>query len=176
MPKARQILLIILLLASVHTAGTASADPPAGPMVHLQPISYRELGEFVKSQRGKVIVVDVWASFCAPCKKEFPNLVRMHDRYAKDGLVCVSVTVDKEPQSATALAFLDKQRATFRNYRLTDEEQLWQKAWKITGPPAVFVFDRAGKRAGRFDAEDEKKPLVYDEVESLVRNLLRTGS
>jgi thiol-disulfide isomerase/thioredoxin len=173
---ARRILLIIVALSSVHTGdGVALADPPQ-PDVQLQTVSYRHLGEIVKAQRGKVVVVDVWANFCAPCKKEFPNLVRMHERYAADGLVCLSVTVDKEAQHAAALGFLVRQKATFANYRLTDEEQVWQKAWKISGPPAVFVFDRAGKRAARFDAEDDKKPFTYDEVEALVRNLLRPGS
>jgi thiol-disulfide isomerase/thioredoxin len=168
--------MTILALAGVHTGdGAVRADPPQ-PDIRLRTINYRELGEFVKAQRGKVVVVDVWASFCAPCKKEFPNLVRMHQRYAGDGLVCLSVTVDREAQHDAALTFLTRQKATFANYRLTDEDPVWQKAWKISGPPAVFVFDRAGKRAGRFDGEDEKKPVSYDEVETLVRNLLRSGS
>ena len=87
----------------------------------------------------------------------------------------MSVTVDKAEQAAAALKFLERQKATFANYRLTDPEEVWQKAWKINGPPAVFVFDRNGKRAARFDGEDDKKPFTYEtaEVEALVRKLLR---
>jgi thiol-disulfide isomerase/thioredoxin len=171
-----QIAVIILTLTSVqYSGGTALADPPRSD-VQLQTIDYRKLGDLVKAQRGKVVVVDVWASYCVPCKREFPNLVRMYGQYAADGLVCLSVTVDKEAQHEAALAFLRKQKATFNNYRLTDEEAVWQKAWKISGPPAVFVFDRNGKRAARFDGEDEKRPVNYDEIEVIVRKLLRPGA
>jgi thiol-disulfide isomerase/thioredoxin len=174
---ARRIGLIILTLTVVHTWDAAApADPPAG--VGLKDVSYRELGEAVKAQRGKVVIVDVWGDFCPPCKKEFPNLVELHRRFAADGLVCISVTVDKAEKAAAALKFLERQKATFPNYRLTDPEEVWQKAWKISGPPAVFVFDREGKRAARFDSEDDKNPFSYEkaEVEALVRKLLRPGS
>lgn len=176
LPTPRRIALIILLLASVHTLDrTAPGEPP--PEVQLRPVSYREFGEVVKAQRGKVVVVDVWADFCVPCKREFPNLVRLHQRYAADGLVCLSVSVDPKDKHDAALAFLTKQKANFANYRLTDSNEVWQKAWKITGPPAVFVFDRAGKRAAKFDTEDEKKkPFTYENVEELVRKLLREGT
>src|SRR5579871_6210498 len=113
-----RIALIILALAVVHRGGRA---PAAGPEVQLRPVSYRELGDVVKARRGKVVVVDVWADFCAPCKREFPNLVRLHERYAADGLVCVSVSVDGAAKHDAALAFLKRQKATFANYRLTDE-------------------------------------------------------
>ncbi len=171
----RRILLIILPLAVVYTLSRADAtDPP--PAIQLRPVSYRELGEIVKAQRGKVVVVDVWGDFCVPCKREFPNLVRMHERYAADGLVCMSVSVDEEAKHAKALAFLTAQKATFANYRLTDKAEVWQKNWKIGGPPTVFVFDRAGKRAARFDSEDEKKPFTYEEVEAVVRKLLQPAT
>jgi thiol-disulfide isomerase/thioredoxin len=120
-------------------------------------------------------VVDVWADYCLPCKREFPNLVRLSQRYAAGGLVCISVSVDDAAKHDAALAFLQRQNATFANYRLTDKPDVWQKAWKIAGPPAVFVFDRAGRRAAKFDSEDDKKPLTYEEVEARVRELLRPG-
>jgi thiol-disulfide isomerase/thioredoxin len=169
--SVRRILLIILPLATVHTwCDRAAAEPP---VVQLRPVSYRELGDIVRAQRGKVVVVDVWADFCVPCKREFPNLVRLNERYAADGVVCLSVSVDDAAKHDAALAFLTKQKATFANYRLTDKPEVWQKAWNINGPPAVFVFDRAGKRAAKFDTEDENKPFTYDEVEAVVRKLIR---
>jgi thiol-disulfide isomerase/thioredoxin len=169
--------LIILTLAVVHTLDRpVAADPPGD--VKLRAVSYHELGETVRAQRGKVVVVDVWADFCAPCKREFPNLVRLHERYAGDGLVCMSVSVDKADQHTAALVFLTRQKATFPNYRLTDSDEVWQKAWKINGPPALFIFDRDGKRVARFDSEDDKKPFSYESagVEAIVRKLLRPGS
>jgi hypothetical protein len=96
----------------------------------------------------------------------------MHERYAKDGLVCMSVTVDELARKDAALAFLQKQKATFSNYLLDEEPAVWSEKWSITAPPAVFVFDRDGKRAAKFDTSDSDKPLSYDDVEKLVKQLL----
>ena len=102
----------------------------------------------------------------------------MQRRYAKDGLVCMSVSVDEPKRQAAALAFLRGQGAAFANYLLREDTALWQEKFDISGPPAVFVFDREGKRAARFDSEDDKNPFSYEkaEVEALVRKLLRPGS
>src|SRR5438270_110417 len=74
----------------------------------------------VKSQAGNVVVMDVWATWCVPCKKEFPRLVMLHEQYAKDGLVCMSLSVDEKEDSAAALAFLKGKQAGFANF-LIDE-------------------------------------------------------
>ena len=96
----------------------------------------------------------------------------MHERYASRGLVCLSVSVDPQDRHAAALAFLQSQRATFANYLLDEANSTWQEKWDINGPPAVFVFDRQGKRAGKFDCNDPEKPYGYDDVAKLVQELL----
>jgi hypothetical protein len=100
----------------------------------------------------------------------------MHKRYGKDGLVCLSVSVDDAQDASrkeAALGFLQKVGATFPNLLLQEETDFWQAKFKINGPPAVFVFDRQGKRAGKFDTSDPDKPFTYKDVENLVQELLR---
>jgi len=166
-------LLVIGMLASfVQVVGRSFAQ--SAPNVQLQSVKYGELTEAVRSQKGKVLVVDVWADFCVPCKEEFPNLVRMHKKYAERGLSCFSVTVDppNNPNAkAKALTFLEKQQATFANFFLDEPEGVWQNRWDINGPPCIFVFDRQGKRAGKF-AVNPDKPFTYADVEKLVVELL----
>src|SRR4051812_42428760 len=102
---------------------------------------------------------------------EFPHLVQMHQRYAKDGVACLSVTVDEMDQREAALKFLKAKGAAFPNYLLDEDIAVWQAKWAIMGPPAVFVFDRTGKQAGKFDS-DSSKDSPYTEVEKLVKKLL----
>ena len=118
----------------------------------------------MKAQRGKVVLVEVWGDFCVPCKKGFPHLVKLHQDRAKDGLVCISVAVDDELKPAI-LAFLTKQKATFANYWLDERATVWQDQWDIKGPPAVFLFDRQGRRAARFDCNDPNKQYTPADVE-----------
>jgi thiol-disulfide isomerase/thioredoxin len=146
--------------------------PPAEKSVELKTVKYRDLVKAVREQRGKVVIIDVWADFCIPCKREFHNLVELHKDYAEKGLVCMSVTLDKPEAKDGALKFLQKQKATFANYLLDESQEFWAERWHIQGPPAVFVFDRQGRRAGKFDSENPDKPLDYDDVKKLVRKLL----
>lgn len=154
------------------SAPTAPAAPTAGE-VTLRVVKYQQLIDAVKAQKGKIIVVDIWADFCLPCKKEFPHLVELHKHYGKDGVVCISVTIDELENKDAALKFLKSKGATFANYLLDEDASVWQNKWMLKGVPAVFVFNREGKRAAKFDNDDPDKQFTYLDVEKLVRDLLR---
>jgi thiol-disulfide isomerase/thioredoxin len=140
------------------------AEPPA---VRLDTVRYDELAAEVKSLQGIVVLVDVWGSFCAPCKERFPHVVALNAKYAARGLKVVSVSVDP-PDDADAKAaardFLVRQKAVFRNVILSDRAEVWQAKWKIDGPPLLFLFDKQGRLAGRwegkFDPADVDKKLA----------------
>ncbi len=99
--------------------------------------------------------------------------MQLHQKYAKDGLVAMSVSVDAPEDRGKALEFLQKQKATFANYWLDEKGEVWADKLDITGPPAVFVFDRRGKRAAKFDTNDPDKPYTYEDVEKVVQRLLK---
>jgi hypothetical protein len=93
----------------------------------------------------------------------------MHHKYAKDGLVCMSVTVDDKDDREKALKFLKDQKAEFPNYLIDEEAEVWQKRLEVSAPPGVIVFDRDGKRVKTFTSED---PFTYADVEKAVEPLL----
>ena len=97
----------------------------------------------------------------------------MHKHYGKDGVVCMSVTTDEPERKDAALKFLKSKGATFPNYLLDENASLWQEKWTLKAVPAVFVFNREGKRAAKFDNDDPDKQFTYADVEKLVRDLLR---
>jgi thiol-disulfide isomerase/thioredoxin len=166
--------ILLIGLAGWSTLTSADCAPPDEGDIDLKVVKYPELVKAVRDQRGKVVVIDVWADFCIPCKREFHNLVELHQKYADKGLVCMSVSLDPDPSTTreSALKFLQKSRAKFANYLLDEKTEFWAEKWHIQGPPAIFVFDRQGRRAARFDSEDEKKPVSYEEVKKLVQQLL----
>ena len=129
-----------------------------GPAVKLDAVSYADLTAELRGLKGKVVLVDVWGTFCPPCKEKFPKVVALHEKYAGRGLVVVSVSVDP-PDDAdarnAAREFLTKQRATFRNVLLTDKAEVWQAKWKMEGPPILFLFDRAGRLVAQWDEKVE---------------------
>jgi thiol-disulfide isomerase/thioredoxin len=167
-----RFLLGCLVLAG---AGRALCFPPSEE-VKLQDVTHEQFLKALAALKGKVVVVDFWGDFCIPCKEEFPHLVELHKKYARKGVVCVSVSVDTEKGKPGALKFLKAKGATFPNYWLKEPlTEVWQKHWDLNGPPAVFVFDAGGKQAGRFDHNDPDKGYSYADVEKLVQKVLESG-
>ncbi|MBL8798438.1 MAG: redoxin domain-containing protein [Planctomycetia bacterium] len=162
-------------LLLVALTGSGSGQQPAAAPVELQVVKYGELCKAVRAQKGKVVVVDLWADWCIPCKMAFPHLVELHKRYAKDGLVCMSISLDEAKDKQKPLAFLQKQNALFPNFLLDEEVSLWQEKFDINGPPAIFVFNRDNRRARKFDGNDPRIVYTHEDVEKLVKELLQQG-
>jgi thiol-disulfide isomerase/thioredoxin len=164
--RTTMLLTATLLLISA----SAPADPPAA--VAVQVVKYDGLSALIKQQRGKVVVVDFWADFCIPCKREFPKLVALHNQYAKAGLVAVSVSLDDLGEDAAkdkVLKFLQKQQATLTNVILDEKPEVWQAKLKIDGPPLVMVFNRKGELEQKFVDKD----VDYAAIGKLVAELLK---
>src|SRR5581483_414320 len=151
----------------------ASKAEAAAPEASLRKAKLAELLEYIKSQPAdKLVLVDVWADFCIPCKKAFPHLIAMHEKYAKHGLVCIPVAVDEPEDHAAALRFLQKQRSPFANFHLQDRAEVWQDHWNIKAIPAVFLY-RDGKQLARFDVDDPDNQFTYADVEKAVIRFLK---
>jgi thiol-disulfide isomerase/thioredoxin len=162
--KAVTIALAVIIATTVPLA----ADPPAE--VKLQVVRYDALTEAVRKLRGRVVVVDFWADFCIPCKREFPHVVALARKHRNAGLEVISVSLDENTEASRdrVLTFLKKNNATFANYLLDNPPDYWQNKLKVDGPPLVFVFNRRGDLVRRFaDREAD-----HAAVEKLVTTLL----
>jgi hypothetical protein len=93
----------------------------------------------------------------------------MQKKYAKDGVVAISVSVD-DPKDKKAMQnvidFLRKQKAAFTNLVLDEKPEVWQEKLKINGPPCVFVFNRDGPYE-KFESPE------YADIEKYVVKLLK---
>jgi len=89
--------------------------------------------------RGKVVVLDFWASWCPPCRAAIPAMQRLHDRYAEQGVVVLGINVrdNKDPAE-----FMQKMGANYRT--LIDGEEV-ADAYRVKGIPTIIVIDPAGK-------------------------------
>ena len=168
MTNPLRLVLGLALLVSSLAAVAAANDTP----IRVDRIKYADLGKLVRSHKGKVVVVDFWADFCIPCKREFPHLVEMYNKYKNDGLVAVTVSLDNPTDTraaASALQFLEKQQAGgLTNLVLDETPEMWARNLGINGPPCVFVFNREGRIAGRWDDK-----VDYAVVEKTVAELLK---
>src|ERR1043166_4132409 len=101
--------------------------------------------------------------------KAFPHLVEMHEKYHKEGFVCLAVSTDEMEDREAALQFLKKQKATFPNYLIHDEETDWRKHFDTPGVPAKFLYGRDGKLVRSILGGEE---VAHQDLEKLVEKLL----
>jgi thiol-disulfide isomerase/thioredoxin len=149
----------------------------------LEILSWEQLQKRREEFRGKIVVLDVWSTYCDPCVREFPNLVALQKRFG-DKVRCISFDTDysgavREPPEAfrkLVLDFLTKQKASgLLNVISSDPSEDFYDKIHLGGPPAVFVYDQTGKLVKRFDnSQVPKTPeLTYrHDIVPLVEKLL----
>jgi hypothetical protein len=96
----------------------------------------------------------------------------MRQKFSREEVVCISVSLDSVADKDKALGFLTKQKAEFPNYLLDEDSDVWQAKWDVSGPPIVFVFDRQGRRAAKF-VTNADRPYTYKDIEERVKELLK---
>jgi thiol-disulfide isomerase/thioredoxin len=114
---------------------------------------------------GKIVMVDFWASWCAPCKASFPAYSQLNAAYAARGLVIIAVSVD---DSAAAYAgFVAKMKPTFTT--VNDAQHRLVSLVQVPTMPTCYLLDRAGKvrfmHAGFHGGQTERD--LRSEIEAL---------
>jgi thiol-disulfide isomerase/thioredoxin len=157
-------------------ADAATGSTPAGK-VELVLLNYDEMRKrFASGTKGKLTMVDAWATWCAPCKESFPHVVAMHKKYADQGLNVVSLSLDDSTDAqavAAARKFLEEQQATFTNYLLTDEQGTAFEKLSVNTIPSVFLFSPEGQEIKRFTWDDPNNQFTYEQVEQTVAAMLK---
>ena len=110
-----------------------SAPNPEGKQVTLSDI------------KGKVTIVDFWASWCKPCRIENPNLVKLYDKYHSKGLEIISVSLERGNQKAFWIEAIKKDQLSWYN---VSNLKFWQdpiaQAYSVNSIPATFILDENG--------------------------------
>jgi thiol-disulfide isomerase/thioredoxin len=135
--------------------------PPAATVV-----ADEDAGLNLENYRGKVVVVDFWASWCVPCRRSFPWMNEMQAKYADDGLVIVGINMDAE--AGEAATFLRDYPADFEI--LYDPTGDIAQDFEVIAMPSSYIFDRDGNQVTRHLGF---KVRQQDEYEALLVETLK---
>ncbi len=98
--------------------------------------------------RGDVVLLNVWATWCAPCRREMPGLQRLHETYGADGLHVVGVSIDARGAERAIRSFVDELGVTFTI--LHDPDERVTRTFRTIGVPESFLIGRDGAVAARW--------------------------
>jgi peroxiredoxin len=93
-------------------------------------------------QKGKVVLLNIWATWCHPCRDEIPELRAIHGRYRDRGLELVGVSVDTDGTDETIRTFMKDFEMTFPIWR--DPDERISTRFLAVGVPATFLIDKEG--------------------------------
>ena len=152
------------MLLGQNPVGDANAGSPGkpAPVWQLQTVD----GQTIHSSdfKGKVVILDFWATWCGPCRAEIPGFIELQKQYQKQGLAIVGISVDQDGAAAVK-KFM--QQAGMNYPVVLSDEKIPQAFGGIEAIPTTFVIDRAGNIVKRHLGLDSR-----EEFEKEIRPLL----
>ena len=95
--------------------------------------------------RGKVVLIDFWASWCGPCRKENPNVVRTYEKYKNDGFTIVSVSLDTDKEKWIAAIKNDNLSWPYHVSDLAGWNNQIGRKYDVSSVPFTVLIDKEGK-------------------------------
>ena len=173
-----------LMLAAVLLSAALGCEPqqqvPSGPAdapavaksenelakVALVVGDEKKLAETLAAHKGRVVFVDYWATWCAPCVEFFPHTVETHNKYKDKGLATIAVSFDFLEDKAKVSEFLAKNKADFDNL-LSSYDDVGQEVATAFGwseLPQFRLYDRTGKMRYEWKAKPEDLDKRIEEL------------
>jgi thiol-disulfide isomerase/thioredoxin len=162
------------LFAGLFSAALTSPDHPIPRSQIAGEVDAKGLSDAIAREKGNVVLVNFWATWCVPCRQEFPDLSRLHKAYEGKGLRVIGVSTDFAKETAAVEKFLAEQKPSFPNYRKKSggDDQFFidavEKSWGGELPFSV-LYGRDGRKAKTLSGK-----RTYTDYETEVRKLLKS--
>lgn len=148
--------------SSVQTIANASGKSQAAPDWELKDLEGKSIK--LSDVKGKVVLLNFWATWCPPCRKEIPALIALQSKYRDQGLVVIGISLD-EGGASTVKPFATRMKI---NYPVVIGDEKTAAAYGgIQAIPTTFYIDREGNVAGQHQGDADQatfdatiKPLL----------------
>lgn len=140
----------------------------SGEDIRVEEINKSGLTKLLKERKGRVLFLNMWATWCVPCREEFPSIVKLAEEYKNKPVDFSGISIDfPEETESKIIPFLKSQKVNFTSFVngfQHDEDLINMLDAKWSGAlPATFIFDKKGKKLvfleGKKSYEEFKKQL-----------------
>ena len=161
--KISLIVFFVFTIIGFHTTGFSQTEVPI--------INSPDLDKILDDNKDQPILINVWATWCAPCREEFPDLVKLSNEYKRQVKFIGISADDVDDLKTKVIPFLVEQKAEFQNYiiKVSDPEDFinaLNKKW-AGAIPATFIYDSWG---------NQKEMLVgmqtYEQFEKAIKKVI----
>mgnify|MGYP001770768615 FL=1 len=169
MRRLSAFLLVVALAVHACAQATGGQGSPV-----LLPVDEHSFAQIRTAAKGKVLVLNFWATWCKPCLEEFPHLVKLQKHYEAQGLDVMFISVDDDDAKTTrrvrsVLATMGVEKPSYLKKSRNDEGFINAVHPSWSGAvPTTFVYDRNGKLIAMRSEE-----MGFDDLEKIVVPLLR---
>lgn len=154
-----------LIACLILVADTVAADQSAVPR-----ITAKEIQSVVAKNKGKVVVLHFWATWCPPCAREFPALVKVYTAYKPKGLEVIAVSLNDFSDMRDVMSFVRAQNPPFPLYIAGTVDKTFYRSidnrW-ASAVPLSMIYDKTGKLRYFHDRE-----RTYTQFERDIQSLL----
>lgn len=161
---------LALVLALPLAAAERTDFSPISPAIAAPATSLRNLDRATVSldaYRGRVLLVNFWATWCPPCRREMPSIERLRQALAGEPFEVIAINVGEDPD--TVRAFLTQLGTPLSFPILLDPRSTTRRDWTVTGLPMTYLVDRDGRVVARAAGE---RAFDHPEVIAQIRALM----
>ena len=137
--RARRWLLAALLVLGASAAAATMAPAAPAPDFTLHSLGGPNLR--LREQRGRVVLVNFWATWCGPCRQEMPQLNKLYEKYRGAGFVLLGINVDDDARHAADLAA----KLGLKFPVLLDTDKAVSRLYQLSSMPSTVLIDRDGR-------------------------------
>ena len=144
------LLVALFCFGAGSSAGAAEVDPSS-----IKGLDAKGLVKLITGAKNKIVVVNVFASWCPPCRKEVPGLVEVRKAFPESEVLIVGVSVDKTPKAL--YNFLDGMNV---NYPIYIAENKFEENVGVTAVPLLLIYDKRGELVTTHEGYVAKDDLI----------------
>lgn len=160
-------LALLALLAPACSREPSSQEKQSAPDFALSSVDGSRVR--LSDYRGKVVLLDFWATWCPPCRAAIPHIVQLQNKYRSEGFVALGMNMDQNPEDVTS--FLNRVNV---NYPILKTDPITLQAYGgVSSIPLAFLVDKQGYIRQRYMGYDNR---IAEEMERQIQTLIQEGS